>query len=117
VLANNLAACLERRGEYEEALHAVQHGLQHASDLPQLAKNLGDLHFRAGRFAEALNAFRRAVKLAPTLGPDVYNKLGTLYLRRHEHGEAERCWRKAMEIAPKDPAARKHLEALASAKK
>jgi Flp pilus assembly protein TadD len=117
VLANNLAACLERRGEYEEALHAVQHGLQHASDLPQLAKNLGDLHFRAGRFAEALNAFRRAVKLSPTLGPDVYNKLGTLYLRRHEHGEAERCWRKAMEIAPKDPTARKHLEALASAKK
>ena len=117
VLANNLAACLERRGEYEEALHAVQHGLQHASDLPQLAKNLGDLHFRAGRFAEALNAFRRAVKLAPTLGPDVYNKLGTLYLRRHEQGEAERCWRKAMEIAPKDPTARKHLEALASAKK
>jgi Flp pilus assembly protein TadD len=117
VLANNLAACLERRGEYEEALHAVQHGLQHASDLPQLAKNLGDLHFRAGRFAEALNAFRRAVKLAPTLGPDVYNKLGTLYLRRHEHGEAERCWRKAMEIAPKDPTARKHLEALATAKK
>jgi len=95
----------------------VQHGLQHASDLPQLAKNLGDLHFRAGRFAEALNAFRRAVKLAPTLGPDVYNKLGTLYLRRHEQGEAERCWRKAMEIAPKDPTARKHLEALASAKK
>jgi Flp pilus assembly protein TadD len=117
VLANNLAACLERRGEYEEALGAVQHGLQHASDLPQLAKNLGDLHFRAGRFAEALNAYRRAVKLAPTLGPDVYNKLGTLYLRRHEQGEAERCWRKAMEIAPKDPTARKNLESLTAMKK
>jgi Flp pilus assembly protein TadD len=112
VLANNLAAMLERRGEYEEALHAVQHGLQHASDLAQLAKNLGDLHFRAGRFAEALNAFRRAVKLAPTLGPDVYNKLGTLYLRRHEQEEAARCWRKAMEIAPTDPTARKNLESL-----
>jgi Flp pilus assembly protein TadD len=117
VLANNLAACLERRGEYEEALHAVQHGLQHASDLPQLAKNLGDLHFRAGRFAEALNAYRRAVKLAPTLGPDVYNKLGTLYLRRHEQGEAERCWRKAMEIAPRDETARRNLESLTTAKK
>ena len=112
VLANNLAAMLERRGEYEDALHAVQHGLQHASDLPQLAKNLGDLHFRAGRFAEALNAFRRAVKLSPTIGPDVYNKLGTLYLRRHEQEEAARCWRKAIEIAPNDPTARKHLESL-----
>jgi Flp pilus assembly protein TadD len=112
VLANNLAATLERRGEYEDALHAVQHGLQHASDLPQLAKNLGDLHFRAGRFAEALNAFRRAVKLGPTLGPDVYNKLGTLYLRRHEQEEAARCWRKAIEIAPGDPTAKKHLESL-----
>jgi Flp pilus assembly protein TadD len=114
VLANNLAAALERRGEYEEALQAVQHGLQHASDLPQLAKNLGDLHFRAGRFAEALNAFRRAVKLAPTLGPDVYNKLGTLYLRRHEQEEAARCWRKALEIAPNDPTAKKNLESLAA---
>jgi Flp pilus assembly protein TadD len=116
VLANNLAAALERRGEYEDALHAVQHGLQHASDLAQLAKNLGDLHFRAGRFAEALNAFRRAVKLSPTLGPDVYNKLGTLYLRRHEQQEAARCWRKALEIAPNDSAARKHLESLTAAK-
>jgi Flp pilus assembly protein TadD len=114
VLANNLAAALERRGEYEEALHAVQHGLQHASDLPQLAKNLGDLHFRAGRFAEALNAFRRAVKLAPGIGPDVYNKLGTLYLRRHEQEEAARCWRKAIEISPNDMSARKHLESLGS---
>lgn len=112
VLANNLAAALERRGEFDEALNAVQHGLQHASDLPQLAKNLGDLHFRAGRFAEALNAFRRAVKLAPALGPDVYNKLGTLYLRRHEQEEAARCWRKAMEIAPGDAAARRNLESL-----
>jgi tetratricopeptide (TPR) repeat protein len=116
VLANNLAAALERRGEYEDALHAVQHGLQHASDLPQLAKNLGDLHFRAGRFAEALNAFRRAVKLAPTLGPDVYNKLGTLYLRRHEQEEAARCWRKAMEIAPSDQTAKKNLESLTAAR-
>jgi Flp pilus assembly protein TadD len=114
VLANNLAAALERRGEYEEALRAVQHGLQHASDLPQLAKNLGDLHFRAGRFAEALNAFRRAVKLAPGIGPDVYNKLGTLYLRRHEQEVAARCWRKAIEIAPNDMTARKHLESLGS---
>jgi tetratricopeptide (TPR) repeat protein len=112
VLANNLAAALERRGDFDEALHAVQHGLQHASDLPQLAKNLGDLHFRAGRFAEALNAFRRAVKLAPSLGPDVYNKLGTLYQRRHEQEEAARCWRKALEIAPTDQAAKKNLESL-----
>ena len=117
VLANNLAASLERRGEFDDALQAVQHGLQHASDLPQLAKNLGDLHFRAGRFAEALNAFRRAVKLSPTLGPDVYNKLGTLYLRRHEQEEAIRCWRKAAEIAPNDPAARQHLEALGASRK
>ncbi|MEO5568480.1 MAG: DUF4388 domain-containing protein [Gemmatimonadaceae bacterium] len=114
VLANNLAAALERHGDFDDALQAVQHGLHHASDLPQLAKNLGDLHFRAGRFAEALNAFRRAVKLAPSLGPDVYNKLGTLYLRRHEQEEAARCWRKAIEIAPTDSAAKKNLESLAA---
>ena len=115
VLANNLAAALERRGDFDDALSAVQHGLQQASDLPQLAKNLGDLHFRAGRFAEALNAYRRAIKLSPTLGPDVYNKLGTLYLRRREQEEATRCWNKALEIAPADPAARKNLESLKTA--
>jgi Flp pilus assembly protein TadD len=112
VLANNLAAALERRGDFDDALNAVQHGLQQTSDLPQLAKNLGDLHFRAGRFAEALNAYRRAVKLAPNLGPDVYNKLGTLYLRRREQEEAVKCWNRALEIAPNDQAARKHLESL-----
>jgi Flp pilus assembly protein TadD len=117
VLANNLAAALERRGDFDDALGAVQHGLQQASDLPQLAKNLGDLHFRAGRYAEALNAYRRAIKLSPTLGPDVYNKLGTLYLRRHEQEEAARCWNRALEIAPGDPTARKHLDSLKTAMK
>jgi tetratricopeptide (TPR) repeat protein len=110
VLANNLAAALERRGDFDDALSAVQHGLQHSPDLPQLAKNLGDLHFRAGRFAEALNAYRRAVKLSPSLGPDVYNKLWTLYLRRREQEEAMRCWNRALEIAPSDEAARRHLD-------
>jgi Flp pilus assembly protein TadD len=117
VLANNLAAALERHGDFDDALSAVQHGLQHAPDLPQLAKNLGDLHFRAGRFAEALNAYRRAVKLAPKLGPDVYNKLGTLYLRRREQEEAARCWQRALEIAPADQAARRHLDSLKTAAK
>ena len=69
------------------------------------------------RYEDMVNAFRRAVKLAPTLGPDVYNKLGTLYLRRLEQEEAARCWRKAMEIAPGDPTAKKNLDSLSASTK
>jgi tetratricopeptide (TPR) repeat protein len=111
-LHNNLAALLERRGLYDEALHAAERGLADDPSMAQLHKNIGDLYFRAGRMDQAFEAFDRAVKANPDLGDDVYLKLGDIRQRRNEPDEAKRCWERALQLDPGNVAVRKHLERL-----
>ena len=115
-LYNNLAVAFERRGEVPDAAVQAERGAQEDAALPQLHKNIGDLHFRAGQFDEALDAYQRAVKLNPALGEDVFLKLGALRLRRDEPAEAERCWERALELDPANQAARAQLERLRAAR-
>src|SRR6185503_9562665 len=82
VLLNNLAAVLERAGDYETARATAEHGIQEDPGVGQSHKNLGDLYYRAGRYDDALEAYSRATKANPALGADVYLKLGNIRLRR-----------------------------------
>jgi len=111
-LHNNLAALLERRGKYDEALAAAEHGLTEDPAMAQLHKNVGDLYFRANRADEALAAFERAVKSDPDLGGDVWHKLGTIRLQRRDREQALACWQRALELDPGNAAVRKNIDAL-----
>jgi tetratricopeptide (TPR) repeat protein len=111
-LLNNLAAVLERSGNYDSARTTAEHGTQEEPGCPQLHKNLGDLHYRAGRYDEALEAYLRAAKAEPELGSDVYLKLGNIRLRRQEREEAIRCWERALELDPDNAIVRTNLEAV-----
>lgn len=111
-LHNNLAALLERRSAYDEALAAAEHGLTDDPSMPQLHKNVGDLYYRAGRYDEALAAFERAVKVDPDLGDDVYAKLGNIRFKRQEKDLAARYWTKALELDPGNTIVKTNLEAL-----
>jgi tetratricopeptide (TPR) repeat protein len=115
-LHNNLAALLERRGQYDEALHAAERGLADDPAMAQLHKNIGDLYYRANRFDEAFSAFERAVKANPDLGDDVYLKLGNIRLRRQERDEAAQCWERALVLDPDNTIARTNLENLRPAR-
>ena len=111
-LLNNLAAVLERSGNYDSARTTAEQGAQEEPSCPQLHKNLGDLHYRAGRYDEALEAYLRAAKVEPELGSDVYLKLGNIRLRRQERDEAIRCWERALELDPDNAIVRTNLEAV-----
>lgn len=115
-LHNNLAALLERRGAYDEALAAAEHGLANDPSVPQLHKNVGDLYYRASRYDEAFAAYDRAVKADPNLGDDVYAKLGNIRLRRQEKEEAVKCWERALELDPTNTVVKTNLEALKQAR-
>jgi tetratricopeptide (TPR) repeat protein len=80
--------------------------------LPQLHKNLGDCHYRAARYDEALDCYQRALKLNPLLGDDVYLKLGNIRFKRQERDEAVRCWEQALELDPTNAIVRTNLDAV-----
>jgi tetratricopeptide (TPR) repeat protein len=110
VLANNLAVCEERCGQIEAAAATIERGLHDGPAVAQLHKNAGDLRFRAGQHDEALEAYARAVRLAPDLGGDVWLKLGNLRFQRGEVDDATRCWERSLALAPDNPLARRNLE-------
>ena len=97
-LRNNLAVFLEHAGRFEEAEQAVKAALEEDPALPQLWKNLGDLAYRAGRTADAQEAYLQAVKLAPRLGDDVYFKLGNIAMKERRQQEAGEYWREALAL-------------------
>jgi tetratricopeptide (TPR) repeat protein len=112
MLLSNLAAVLERTSDYPGARSAAERGIQEDPGIPQLHKNLGDLHYRAARYDEALECYLRATKANPDLGGDVYLKLGNIRLRRREREEAVRCWERALELDPDNAIVRTNLESV-----
>ena len=111
-LYNNLAAVQERRGYHPEALAAAERGVQEDTGLPQLHKNLGDCHYRAARYDDALECYLRAIKLSPNLGDDIYLKLGNIRFKRQEREEAVRCWEQALALDPGNAIVRTNLDAV-----
>ena len=111
-LYNNMAAVQERRGYHPEALVAAERGVQEDTGLPQLHKNLGDCHYRAARYDDALECYLRAVKLNPNLGDDVYLKLGNIRFKRQERDEAVKCWEQALALDPANAIVRTNLDAV-----
>lgn len=112
VLHANYAALLLARGQLSAAGMAVERASLHAANLAPFQKTCGDLAHRLARYDDALEAYLRAVRIDPAIGPDTYVQLGELRYQRGEHAEAERCWQRALELDPANRQARGNLEAL-----
>ena len=112
VLHNNLAALLEQRSAWGQALEVAERGVVEDQGMPQLHKNIGDLHYRVGRYDEALSAYERAVGVDDALGADVYLKLGNIALRRADQQSAERYWRRALDLDPQNAIVQRNLAGL-----
>lgn len=107
-LIRNLAFCLARHGDLDEALHWLGVGLRHRPDDPGLLEVVGEVSEGLGRMGEAEAAYRRAVALGPA-NPDHRFSLASFLLsddrwaeglplfeaRREWHG-----WRKPPGEAP-----------------
>jgi tetratricopeptide (TPR) repeat protein len=114
VLRNNLAVLRELAGDLARAEELVRAALKDEPSQPQLAKNLGDLSYRAARYDEAWDAYKRAVELAPDLGDDVYFKLGNIAYKRNDRELAAQLWRRALELNPKHELVKTNLETLSA---
>jgi tetratricopeptide (TPR) repeat protein len=112
VLHNNLAALLEQRSAWGQALEVAERGVNEDQALPQLHKNIGDLHYRVGRYDDAVAAYEKAVAADDALGADVYLKLGNIALRRADQQNAERYWRRALDLDPNNAIVQRNLTGL-----
>ncbi len=112
VLRNNLAVLYELRGDLDGAEHLLVAARRDDPALPQIAKNLGDLAYRRGRYDEAAQSYQRAVQLDPELGDDVYFKLGNIAFKGGDRGLAEELWRRALDLNPHHELVRANLDSL-----
>ena len=114
VLSNNLAVVLEMRGDIDRAAEVLQQAMSEEQPLPQVAKNLGDLLYRAARYDDAWEAYQRAIRLQPTLGDDVYFRLGNIAYKRQDRQLATEYWHRALELNPRHELARTNLETVSA---
>ncbi len=112
VLHANYSALMLARGALTAAAAAVERGMLHAANLAPFQKTVGDLAYRVARFDDAMEAYQRAVRLEPAIGPDVYLKLGELRHQRGETSESERCWNRVLELDPGNRQAQVSLDAI-----
>ncbi|HYW49617.1 MAG TPA: DUF4388 domain-containing protein [Gemmatimonadaceae bacterium] len=112
VLHANYAALMLTRGALTAAAAAVERGMLHAANLAPFQKTVGDLAYRVARYDDAIEAYQRAVRLEPSLGPDVYLKLGELRYQRGEVVESQRCWSRVLELDPGNRQAQVSLDAV-----
>lgn len=111
-LQNNLAVVQDRRGMYELASRTLEHALLEDSTFGTLHKNLGDYHYRAARFDEALDAYACVVRLNQACGPDVHLKIGNIHFRRGAHDRARTAWEEALRFDANHRIVRANLDSL-----
>jgi tetratricopeptide (TPR) repeat protein len=80
-------------------------------DAPYFAvgySHLGSVYKKQGRFDEAIDYFKQAIKLNPKL-PESYNNLGLVYIEQGRLDDAVIEFQKALNIKPNDPELRINL--------
>ncbi len=95
LLYNNLGMSYYFQDDYESAIEVFQKALETRPDMKLIYKNLGLALAKAGRYAEAREAFKGGGDEA-----QAYNNLGCTYLSKGVNEEAVQCFEKAIELKP-----------------
>ena len=98
----NLARVLEAEGEADEALAALELGLQATGSAIPVRIHRGALLARLGRHSEAEADLRAAMSAAPDM-LEAHLHLGLSYLRRGKQAEAIPLFQRAADLAPDHP--------------
>jgi superkiller protein 3 len=103
----NLARARLKLWQYNEALQAIEEGLQRAesrNEFGQLYQVRGETLVAMLRPNEALTAFDQGLSYTPN-APALWRERGALYLKNGRLREAEQCLTKALEYDQLDPEA------------
>ncbi len=92
----NLAACLERRGRYDEALTHYRMEGEIDPDDADVPYRIGRVYVKMERYTDAIEPLQTAIRLAyPNVNPHIYNYLGQAYEALGQTNKATVMYRKA----------------------
>jgi Tfp pilus assembly protein PilF len=111
------ALCMDRVGDWRSGEVLWSAALAKAAYMPRPHLYMGNTHKGAGRNAEALQWYDRALKVYPEIlsGGDlvsIYNNFGATYLAMGRNREAIEAYRLALEVDPQYEKSRSSLDAL-----
>jgi tetratricopeptide (TPR) repeat protein len=92
---NNLGLAYALKGDLDLAINAYERAVAAGSAPPKLYNNLGIAYARQQRYADALDAFKKA-----TDEPRAYNNLGVALMSMGHAEQAASCFEKAIELQP-----------------
>ena len=72
------------------------------NDKAEALKNQGNTYYDLGQYAQAIDAYQNALKLAPQ-DPVIYNNLGAAYFSLNRNREAGEAFKKSVSIKKDDP--------------
>lgn len=71
--------------------------------------DLGNTYCEDSKYDEALEQYKKALVLAPSLKGNIYNNIGIIYKKKNEIDKAIEYYHKAIELSPKNSAACSNL--------
>ena len=102
------ALFLMRNGEPEKAIESYQKAIKYKSrtiifkNAPSAYNNLGQAYMFAGQFTEAIDTFKKVIKMNPDI-PEGFVNFATVYLRLNEPMNAREICIHALQKFPENP--------------
>ncbi len=105
---NNLGVALAQSDKPKEALEAFRKALSFPSyNGPEIVyQNLGETYYKMGRYEEAEEALKAALRLNANV-PTTYYTLGLVHEKQFRRLDALKAYREALKLAPDSEVARK----------
>ncbi|OGS22676.1 MAG: hypothetical protein A2252_03610 [Elusimicrobia bacterium RIFOXYA2_FULL_39_19] len=85
--------------------------LEHTETKDDALLEMGKFYFVNGKYDQAIDEFRKAVKINPVKA-EIYYNLGLVYESKNIVSEAKEMYEKALSIEPNYKLAKEHLERL-----
>jgi len=105
----NLAALLHNKGDFRGAVEHYQEALRLKGEDLDILLSLGSSAGAAESAPVGMDAFERAVKVAPR-SPVAWGPKGQFHLALHQVAEARRCFEQALALDPNDATARAYMK-------
>jgi len=108
---NDKGAAYYLRGQYDDALKALQEADRARPETPEIQYNIANSHFKKGEYDKSLAGYEKALLSEDaTLAQKARYNRGNVYYRQNDYQKAIAEYQQAVELDPNDRDAKYNLE-------